>query len=61
VSALFVDRGARVLAKLRRTSAVLRTGSGAVLVTMGLAMATGQLTVFSTWLLNAFPALGTIG
>jgi cytochrome c-type biogenesis protein len=60
-AALFVDRGARVLAKLRRTGAVLRTGSGVVLVAMGLAMATGQLTVFSTWLLNAFPVLGTIG
>jgi cytochrome c-type biogenesis protein len=60
-AALFVDRGARVLAKLRRTGAVLRTGSGVVLVAMGLAMATGQLTVFSRWLLDSFPALGTIG
>jgi cytochrome c-type biogenesis protein len=60
-SALFVDRGARVLARLRRTGAVLRTGSGVVLVAMGLAMATGELTVFSRWLLDAFPALGSIG
>jgi cytochrome c-type biogenesis protein len=60
-AALLVDRGTRVLGRLRRTGAVLRTGSGVVLVAMGVAMATGQLTVFSRWLLDAFPALGTIG
>ncbi len=60
-TALFVDRAAGVLARLRRTGAVLRVGSGVVMVAMGAAMLTGQLTVFSRWLLDAFPALATIG
>lgn len=34
---------------------------GAILILMGIAMMTGQLSAFSYWLLNTFPALANIG
>lgn len=60
-TALFVDRAAGLLRRLRGFGALLQIGGGLVLVTLGVAMITGQLAVFSIWLLNAFPVLGTIG
>lgn len=61
VTALFIDRAANLLKGLRGFGAALQVGGGAVLVLLGVAMITGQLAVFSVWLLKAFPALGTIG
>ena len=61
LTALFVDRATRLLGRLRGVGAGLQTGGGLVLVALGTAMVTGQLTVFSRWLLDAVPALGTIG
>jgi len=40
---------------------MLEIGAGAVVVTMGVAIITGELTTFSYWLLETFPALGKIG
>ena len=60
-AALLADRSARVLGRLRGAGLALRTVSGVVMVGMGIAMATGRLTVFSRWLLDTFPALGLIG
>jgi len=34
---------------------------GAVVVLMGIAVLTGQLSAFSYWLLETFPRLGKIG
>lgn len=39
----------------------LQIGAGVAMIAMGIAMLTGQLTRFSYWLLEMFPALGTIG
>jgi cytochrome c-type biogenesis protein len=39
----------------------MQIAAGLILVLMGLAMMTGQLTAFAFWLLNTFPALGRIG
>ena len=61
LAALFVDRAARWLVKLRGTGAVLQVGGGLVLVALGLAMITGQLSVLAIWLLDAVPALGRLG
>jgi cytochrome c-type biogenesis protein len=61
LTALFVDRAANVFVRLRGAGAALQLVGGAVLVALGVAMMTDQLTVFSTWLLDAFPILGTIG
>jgi cytochrome c-type biogenesis protein len=60
-TALFIDRAAGLLGRLRGFGAALQIGGGAVLVALGTAMLTGQLTVFSKWMLDAFPALSAIG
>lgn len=52
---------------LRRTRALSRIGrplqitAGIIMIIMGLAMITGQLTVVALWLLNTFPAFSGIG
>ena len=61
LAALFIDRAAGLLKRLRGFGAALQVGGGLVLVTLGIAMLTGQLTIFSFWLLEAVPALGRIG
>lgn len=60
-AALFTDRLFGQLKSLRRAGRYLQAGSGGVVVGMGVAMMTGQLTVFSYWLLNTFPVLAKIG
>lgn len=39
----------------------LHQGAGVVMILMGIAMITGQLSALSYWLLDAFPVLGKIG
>ncbi len=61
LSAFFMHELVARLKALRRAGRMLQAGAGVVMVTMGVAMATGQLTAFSYWLLKTFPALGRIG
>jgi cytochrome c-type biogenesis protein len=61
IAALFLDRAARVLSRLRRLGWILQLVAGLVLVAFGLAMVFGYVSTFSLWLLDAFPALGRIG
>ena len=61
LTALFIDRAAGMLGGLRGFGAALQIGGGLMLVVLGIAMLTGQLSVFSSWLLQAFPQLRTIG
>jgi cytochrome c-type biogenesis protein len=61
VAALFVDRAARLLGRLRGIGAALQIGGGLVLVALGVAMITGRLSALSIWLLDAVPALGRLG
>lgn len=61
LAALFADRIARLLGRLRGVGAALQIGGALVLIALGIAMLTGQLTAFSKWLLDAFPALGSVG
>src|SRR5690606_18788212 len=49
------------LRRFARLGRALQTIAGAVMVIMGVAMATGQLTNFSYWLLGTFPVLAQIG
>jgi cytochrome c-type biogenesis protein len=49
------------LGALRRVGRALQFGSGATLLVMGIAVASGQLTRFAIWLLKSFPILGSIG
>jgi len=61
LAALFTRELAGRLKSLRRFGAIMQIAAGLILVLMGLAMMTGQLTAFAFWLLNTFPALGRIG
>ncbi|MEM9762962.1 MAG: cytochrome c biogenesis protein CcdA [Pseudomonadota bacterium] len=57
----FTDRLAGRLRGVGRIGRRLHQGAGAIMILMGVAMMTGQLSAMSYWLLDAFPALGRIG
>jgi len=53
-----------LLARLKsagRIGRALRLTAGSVMIVMGVAMITGQLSAFSYWLLETFPSLASIG
>jgi cytochrome c-type biogenesis protein len=60
-AAIFTDRLFVRLRRLGRAGQLLQAGAGGVVVAMGMAMLTGQLTAFSYWLIETLPALATIG
>ena len=60
-AAAFTDGLFGRLRILGRAGRFLQIGAGGVVVWMGLAMITGQLTAFSYWLLETFPAFAGIG
>lgn len=59
--AAFFPQMKRPMAWMRRNMGVIEKTSGVLLVIVGLAMATGFLTVFAYWLLEAFPVLQVFG
>lgn len=61
LAALFTDALASRLRSFGRVGRILRTFAGAIMILMGLAMITGQLSAFSFWLLENFPVLARIG
>lgn len=61
IVALFTRELAARMRPLRRLGWALQIAAGAVLVAMGIAMMTGNLSRFAYWLLETFPALGRIG
>ncbi|MFC4350869.1 cytochrome c biogenesis CcdA family protein [Fodinicurvata halophila] len=61
LTALFTDRLMARLKTIGRIGRLLQLGAGAILILMGIAIMTGQLSAFSYWLLDTFPALGNIG
>ncbi|MGH8725519.1 MAG: cytochrome c biogenesis protein CcdA, partial [Burkholderiales bacterium] len=61
LAALFTRELAGRLKGLRRFGTVLQIAAGLILVLMGIAMMTGQLSAFGFWLLRTFPVLGRIG
>jgi cytochrome c-type biogenesis protein len=60
-AALFTDSLVLRLRAFRRLGRTLQFGAGAIVTGMGLAMLAGELTSFSYWLLDTFPALATLG
>ncbi len=60
-SALFLHEMTGRWKRLRLAGRSLQTVAAAVMVVVGVAIMTGELTTFSYWLLEAFPALGKIG
>lgn len=61
LAALFTDAFMNKMKIMRKIGRPLQVAAGVVLVIMGIAMITGQLSVFSYWLLKTFPGLATIG
>ena len=61
LSALFTRELVWRLRDLRRFGTALQIAAGLILVLMGVAMITGQLSALAFWILKTFPALGTIG
>jgi len=61
LAAAFTDRLTRRLRTIGQIGRRLHSVAGLVMIAMGLAMMTGQLSALSYWLLDAFPALGRIG
>ncbi len=61
LAALFTDALIARLKAIGRLGRLLQVAAGGLMVLMGIAMITGQLTALSYWLLDAFPALATIG
>jgi len=61
VVAAFTDRLTGRLRGAGRVGRRLHRGAGVVMILMGVAMITGQLSALSYWLLDAFPLLGRIG
>jgi cytochrome c-type biogenesis protein len=61
IAATFTDRLLAKLKSIGRVGRGLLVVAGSVMIFMGGAMLTGQLSAFSHWLLNTFPLLATIG
>jgi len=61
LTAIFLERFLVHQPRLRRWSRPLHIAAGIALILAGLAIATGQLTRLSYWLLELFPVLGRIG
>jgi cytochrome c-type biogenesis protein len=61
IAALVTDRLLAGLRRLRVAGRFLQLGTGVVVIGMGVAMVTGQLSTFSYWLLETFPGLARIG
>lgn len=61
LAAIFTQALVGSMPRMRRAGRVLQVAAGGVMILMGLAMVTGQMTWFAFWLLERFPAFGSIG
>ena len=61
LAALFLHGFMARMTAMRRAGRILRIVVGAIMVAMGGAMMTGQLSTVAIWLLQTFPTLGQIG
>lgn len=61
LAALFADRAVGIIRRAGRWGQRLNVAAGVVMIVIGVAMLTGQLTTFSFWLLETFPVFGRIG
>lgn len=58
---LFTTQFLEWIKRVRRLGRQLQIVAGVVMIVMGIAMITGQITSFSFWLLETFPIFGRIG
>lgn len=61
LAALFMGGFVERLRSFRKAGRALQLAAGAIMVVMGIAMITGHLTLFAIFMLETFPALGSIG
>lgn len=61
LAAMFTDGLFARLKTFGRVGRFLQMAAGVVVILMGVAMITGQLSAFSYWMLDMFPALANIG
>lgn len=61
LAAVLTERILYRVSRLGRVGRSLQVAAGGIMVIMGVAMITGQLTVFSFWLLQTFPIFQRIG
>jgi cytochrome c-type biogenesis protein len=61
LTALFTRELAERLKALRRVGTALQIVAGVILIVMGVAITTGQLSRFAFWLLQTFPAFSRVG
>jgi len=59
--AAFFPQMKRPMAWMKRNMGIIEKTSGVLLIVVGLAMATGFMTVFAYWMLEAFPVLQIFG
>lgn len=60
-TALFADVVTAKLRKVRKLGKILHVTAGVIMIIMGIAMVTGQMSVFAFWLLEKFPIFSRIG
>lgn len=61
LAALFTQTLMGSLPRMRKAGRCLQVAAGGTMILMGVAMMTGQMTRFAFWLLESFPAFGSIG
>ncbi|QUJ77714.1 cytochrome c biogenesis protein CcdA [Sulfitobacter albidus] len=61
LAAMFMTRAMGVMNRLKRHMKTIERVMGGLLIIVGVAMLTGAFTTFSFWLLETFPALGSLG
>ena len=61
LAAMFITRSMALMNRLKRHMGLIEKIMGALLLIVGIALVTGAFTAFSWWLLEAFPALATLG
>ena len=61
LAAMFMTRAVGVMNKLKKHMTLIERCMGVLLLIVGIAMLTGAFSTFSFWLLETFPALGSLG
>ena len=61
IAAIFMGSFVERLRTFRKAGRALQLAAGAIMIVMGIAMITGHLTLFAIFMLETFPALGTLG
>ena len=58
---MFITRATQLMNRIKPYMRLIERGMGILLIVVGLALLTGAFTTFSFWLLETFPALGSLG